>query len=63
VSRALATAGPAGVRPPLACLQRFQQLAVAAAREARQFGTEEGLAQLAKLVAKHGSSWKVCAVV
>ena len=63
VSKALAVASGAGVRPPLACLQRHQQLTAAAAKEARQFGTQEGVAQLAVLVAKHGSSWKVSGVL
>ena len=59
VSRELAAATGSGVRPPLVCLQRHHQLVTAAAKEARQFGTQEGVAQLAVLVAKHGSSWKV----
>lgn len=62
VSRELAAAmaaagGGAGTRPPLACLQRHQQLAAQAAK-AGTFDTQEGLARLAALVAKHGSTWK-----
>lgn len=60
MSRELAAATGAGPRPALACMQRYQQLAEAAGKEARQFGTEEGVARLAGLVASHGSSWKVC---
>lgn len=59
LAAAMAAAGDSsGMRPALACLQRFQQLAAAAAK-AGSFDMEEGLAHLAALVAKHGSSWKV----
>ncbi len=55
---------PAGggghVRPPLACLQRYQQLLAVAGKEPPKFkSTDEGIARLAPLVAKHGSTWKV----
>ncbi|KAL4438039.1 hypothetical protein ABPG77_004260 [Micractinium sp. CCAP 211/92] len=58
VSRDLAALSGAGVRPPLSCLQRYQQLVTAAAKEARQFEVQEGIARLSVLVAKHGGSWK-----
>lgn len=60
MSRDLAALSGGGVRPPLSCLQRYQQLVTAAAKEARQFEVQEGIARLSVLVAKHGGSWKVC---
>lgn len=59
MSRELAAALGAAQRPALACLQRYQQLAAAVARDARQFEAGEGVARLAELVAQHGKSWKV----
>ena len=59
LAAAMAAAGAGGgTRPPLACLQRHQQLLAQAGR-AGSFDTGEGLARLAALVAKHGSTWKV----
>ncbi|KAL4425581.1 hypothetical protein ABPG75_009597 [Micractinium tetrahymenae] len=58
VSRDLAALSGGGVRPPLSCLQRYQQLVTAAAKESRQFEVQEGIARLSVLVAKHGGSWK-----
>ncbi|KAI7841291.1 hypothetical protein COHA_004910, partial [Chlorella ohadii] len=56
---AVASAGGGHVRPPLACLQRYQQLLAVAGREPPKFeSTDEGIARLAPLVAKHGSTWK-----
>lgn len=52
--------GGGHVRPPLACLQRYQQLLAGAGKEPPKFeSTNEGIARLAPLVAKHGSTWKV----
>lgn len=52
--------GGGHVRPPLACLQRYQQLLSGAGKEPPKFeSTIEGIARLAPLVAKHGSTWKV----
>jgi hypothetical protein len=59
VSRELAAALGSAQRPALTCLQRYQQLAAVAAKDARQFEAGEGVARLAELVAQHGSSWKV----
>ena len=64
VSAELAAATGGALRPPLACLQRWRQLAAVPAKEGRLLGAQpdligDALTRLSGLVVKHGNSWKV----